>query len=37
MPRYWELYNNQRYYKDVQRSTMFNPTREQTESKDNHA
>uniref|UniRef100_A0A8W8JHQ2 Uncharacterized protein n=1 Tax=Magallana gigas TaxID=29159 RepID=A0A8W8JHQ2_MAGGI len=33
MPRYWELYSNQCYNTDVQRSTIVNPTRAQTESK----
>lgn len=33
MPRYWELYSNQRYNNHVQRSTMANPTESRRKAK----
>lgn len=33
MPRYWELYSNQRYNNHVQRSAMANPTESRRKAK----
>lgn len=33
MPRFWELYSNQRYNNHVQRSTMANPTESRRKAK----